>query len=147
MAEPFDPTGARQTVGHTAVRVLDEQSGSNIVVDDTITISPAQYLLLSGAFGWTTTTVNSVTYSIVSTDFFIAAAYTATGSMVITIPSDQITTNRVLYIKDAGFNAGTNNITINTGGSETIDGETSLVLNSDKQGVWLIEYDGNLLVF
>ena len=52
------------------------------------------------------------------------------GAITITLPTAQVVDGREIIIKDTG-NAGTNNITIATEGSETIDGNSTLVLNSD----------------
>lgn len=51
-------------------------------------------------------------------------------------PSSQVDGYTVI-IKDEGGNASTNAITINRGGSSTIDGDTSLVLNIDYSSVTL----------
>lgn len=50
------------------------------------------------------------------------------GARAITLPSP--TNGRVLFIKDLKGQAGTHNITINPFASETIDGASSLVINS-----------------
>lgn len=57
---------------------------------------------------------------------------TAVGTVTITlpeIPSGYWSTQYVLYIVDANGNAGTNNITINAGSGQTINGQASVTIN------------------
>jgi len=77
------------------------------------------------------TTVNAATYSTVTTDYFLHVTYTSTGVVAITIDSDLVSDGRVLRIKDAGGNAGTYNITIDTEGAEPIDGESEQIIAGD----------------
>ena len=94
-----------------------------------------------------TTVVNSSTYTVVSTDYFLAVTYTTTGAVTITIPTSECTDGRQLVIKDAGFNANANNITIQTGGSETIDGNSTKTISNDKDAISLQNVDGNWLIY
>ena len=67
---------------------------------------------------------------------------TTTGACTITLNSDLIAVGRELTIKDAGINADTYNITIQTEGAETIDGSATLVMNLPGMSVTLYS-DGN----
>jgi len=93
------------------------------------------------------TTVNTVTYSLLITDYILHVTYTVTGASEITIPTAQIVDNRIIHIADGGANAGTNNITIATEGSETINGDNTLVISSDHSAVSLYVKDGNLFIY
>lgn len=81
-----------------------------------------------------TSIVNTATYNTLTTDRYIAADYTTTGTQAITIPSDQSVVGRVLTVTDTGNNSGTNNITITATGA-TIKGASNFVLNSNGDSV------------
>jgi hypothetical protein len=89
------------------------------------------------------TTVNAATYDFLTTDYILHVTYTATAAVTsLTLPTAQCVSGRTLIIKDAGGNAGTNNITIDTEGAETIDGENTLVISSD-YGAYTLYSDGS----
>jgi len=78
------------------------------------------------------TTVNAATYDLLPTDDILNVTYTATGAVTsLTLPSAQVVAGRVFVVKDAAGNAGTNNITIDTQGAETIDGSATQVINGN----------------
>lgn len=52
-----------------------------------------------------------------------------------------------IVIKDIGGNAGTNNITIGTEGSETIDGSSTYVLNTNRESISLMNDLTNFHIF
>lgn len=81
------------------------------------------------------TVLNANGHTVADTDYYIHVTYTTTGVVTITLPTDQTTVGRILTIKDAGGNASTNNITIATQGSETIDGAASYVISSNYESV------------
>lgn len=96
----------------------------------------------------TVTEVDAATYDLLVTDDILHVTYTTTGAVTsITWPTAQITANRVVVIKDGGLNAGTNNITIDTEGSETIDGENTAVLTSDGESISIYCDGSNLFIF
>ncbi len=78
----------------------------------------------------------------VSSGIIIAWTATAVAAPQINLPAlstyNQSSANPVaIQIKDEGGNAGTNNITINRGGSDTIDGATTTVINTNYGSVTL----------
>lgn len=74
---------------------------------------------------------------------FVKSTYTATGTQIITLSSDIAAISGVsITIKDAGKNAGTNNITVVTEGSETIDGDSSFIISSDNDA-YVFTTDGS----
>lgn len=82
------------------------------------------------------TVVNATTYDLLTADKLLHVTYTATGAVTsLTLKTDQVVAGRSVIIKDAGGNSATNNITIDTEGSETIDGEDTLVLSSNYSAV------------
>jgi len=89
------------------------------------------------------TSLNAATYDLLVTDDIIHVVYTATAAVTsLTLPTAQVQSGRVITINDAGNNAGTNNITIDTEGSELIDGAATKVINTNNDSVELYS-DGN----
>lgn len=90
-------------------------------------------------------TVDGSTYDLQSGDELLHITYTLIGTVTITIPSAQIIDRRIIDIKDADFNAGTNNITIQTEGSEKIEGSLNpYVMDTDGEELTLYVFNGNL---
>ena len=88
------------------------------------------------------TTVATATYDITESDYILNVTYTGTGAVTsLTLTSAQTLEGRMLIIKDAGGNANTNNITIDTEASETIDGQATNVISTD-YGVVRLYSDG-----
>jgi len=78
------------------------------------------------------TIVNAATYDVLTSDLLLHVTYTTTGAVTsLTLPTAQVVQGRELIVKDAGGNAGTNNITVDTEGSETIDGAATAVINGN----------------
>lgn len=93
------------------------------------------------------TDVNAATYDLATDDTILSVSYTGTGAVTsLTLPTAQTVNGRVVYIKDAGGNAGTNNITIDTEASETIDGAATLVLGTDYESATLYSDGSNWYV-
>lgn len=84
-----------------------------------------------------TTTVAGATYTVLRTDDIIHSTYSATGAVTITIPTALMAEKKTITIKDAGGNAGTNNITIATQGAETIDGSATYKIINDYDAITL----------
>jgi hypothetical protein len=79
----------------------------------------------------------STPYTVLSTDYFLSCDVSG-GVLTIRLPNAP-TTGRAFVVKDKGGNALTNNITVTTvGGTVTIDGSTSFVLNANYQAINLI---------
>jgi len=94
------------------------------------------------------TTISTATYDLLVTDYILHVTYTATGAVTsLTLPSAQTTSGRTIFIKDAGGNAGTNNITIDTEGSETIDGSATMVMNTDYEAINLYNNGTDWFIF
>lgn len=90
------------------------------------------------------TTVNVATYDLLVTDTILNVTYPSTAAVTsLTLPSAQVVSGRTIIIKDASGNAGANNITIDTGGSETIDGAATLVMSTNYQTVKLYSDGSN----
>ena len=90
-----------------------------------------QYKLLSGRAS-DITIVNLATYTVLSTDQLIHTTYTPIGPITsILIPTALLAKGKEFTIKDGGGNCSVNNITLDTEGAETIDGQSNLLINSD----------------
>lgn len=84
------------------------------------------------------TEVDTAIYDLLATDYILHVIYTSTAAVSsLTIPSVQTIQGRIIIIKDAGGNANTNTITIDTEGSETIDGSATYVLDADYESIML----------
>jgi len=67
-----------------------------------------------------------------STDSSAVKSYdSTTGTSSVTLSSSDTTSGKIIRVMDKNGNASSNNITVDTESSETINGETSAVLNSD----------------
>lgn len=94
------------------------------------------------------TTVNAATYDLLITDYILNVTYTVTGAVTsLTIPTAQTVSGRVIIVKDAGGNATTNSITIDTEGSEKIDGVNTLVISSNYDAVMLYSDGSDWFIF
>ena len=76
-------------------------------------------------------------YTLTATDYFIGAN-TAGGTIKVTLPDAAATSDGQTWIfKDEGGNANSNNITISGSGSQTIDGENQVILESPYASIQL----------
>lgn len=87
------------------------------------------------------TTASGATHSLSATDFIIHSTYTPTNTQTITLTTAQTLDGRLIIIKDAGGNAAANNITIDTEGSEKVDGANSIAITAN-YGVARLYSDG-----
>jgi len=94
------------------------------------------------------TTVNAATYDLTGTDFILNVTYTGTAAVTsLTLPTAETEEGRIIVIKDAGGNAGSNNITIDTEAAQTIDGSATLVINGDYDSVSLYCDGSNWFIY
>jgi hypothetical protein len=91
--------------------------------------------------------VNAATYSLLVTDGILHVLYTTTGAVTITLPTAQAVANRRIVIKDAAGNAVTNNITVQTGGSELIDGAATAVISTNYAAISLYSDGTNWFIY
>lgn len=102
---------------------------------------------ISEGMTWGVKDIEAATYDLLSTDHILSAVYTATGAITsLTLPTAQCTRGREVIVKDSGGNAGTNNITIDTEGSEKIDGADTYVINNDYDSITLFSDGSNWFV-
>lgn len=96
-----------------------------------------------GALTGSIVNANAATYSTTNTDFLIHSTYSTTGTQTITLQTADCWDGRMLEIKDGASNATTNNITVDTQGSEKIDGADTLLLDEDDEEFSLYCYSSN----
>ena len=98
------------------------------------------------------TAITAATYDLLATDRFLAVDYTTTGAVTsLTLPTAQCNgaedDGRNIIIKDTGGSATASNITIDTEGTETIDGQTTQTISTDYNSVSLECYSSNWYVY
>ena len=81
------------------------------------------------------TTVNAATYDLLVTDYILHVVYTATGSVAIDLPTAQCVAGRIFSVKDAGYNAGVNSITLDTEGAEKINNADTYIINASGDAI------------
>lgn len=86
------------------------------------------------------TAVASGTHTVLQTDYYLQVTYTATGVVTITLPSIATVGNGfIIVIKDSGYNANTNNITVARNGSDSINNVGgNYTINNDGAAIALI---------
>ncbi len=134
---------------HSALRISTSFSNKTI---GAFTENAVGTLDVNGSQSNKVTEVDTATYSILKDDRTIAVDYTATGAVTLTLPTATSCWNTdgtgiAFLIKDTGANAGTNPITINRQGGDTIidklTGQTSTAINSNGSAIWIQAKDAN----
>jgi hypothetical protein len=109
--------------------------------------SLSSFLIALGAGAQTTTlqkwgmrvaTASPVTVA-AATDCIVVTKLSVAGAVAVNLPAGA--TKQIFCIVDGTGDAATNNITITPNGAETINGASTLVLNSNREGV-IIAYSG-----
>jgi hypothetical protein len=78
-------------------------------------------VFLNGKLELLATDVNDATYTVLETDIYLQVRRTSTGTCTITLPAISTVGAMFLIIKDSGYNATANAITIARTGADTID--------------------------
>ena len=109
-------------------KIVSNETGREIDPDDILTSIPASTK--------TVTTVNVATYDIEDTDDILHVTYTSTAAVTsLTLQTSLLSSGKEITIKDTGFNAATNSITVDTEGDETIDGGATAIINDDGDAI------------
>lgn len=79
-------------------------------------------------------TVNAATYTVAAAVDIVAVLYSATGTCTVTLPTARCLAGQRIIVHDKGGNATAQNITIDTEGSETINGAASTTISTSYAG-------------
>ena len=109
------------------VRMSIEQDG-NVGIGTT---SPAANLHVDGSYIGKASVISSYPHTVSSTDYIILATGTASPVRKVTLPAVSGQQGRIIIVKDASGNAGSNGLEIDGNGSETIDGSADKLINTD----------------
>ena len=109
--------------------------------------APTAVLDVQGSHANSRTAIADANHTVVALDYLLAIT-SITAARTIDFPTTEIAkTGKEWVIKDeSGSVDGTNTITLTTGGSETIDGATSLVLNTSYFDLVIYTNGTNLFV-
>jgi len=132
--------GTHATATSCAIKINQVSSGQSVEFSTGVA--------LNSAVSHAVTTVNTATYDLATDDYYLGVSYTATGAVTsLTLLTAQMFTGRTIVVKDTGGNAGTNNITIDTEGAETIDGSSTYVISTTGGSVRLFSDGSNWFSF
>ena len=152
-------TGGLSDDDHSQYALLNGRSGDTYKVDDIteytsdngVTVEGVSLkdggITTTGAQFVNSTAVNAATYDLLTTDYILRVTYTSTGAVTsLTLPTAQCVDGRTIIVKDAGGNAAANNITVDTEGAETIDGEDTAVIRGDYESITLYSDGSNWFI-
>lgn len=116
---------------------------SGVIIDDNDNISGATDVSASGTVETNDIIVNGVvsqsaTYTILDSDFLILLD-TSGGAFTITLPSVALNIGRIYHVK---LENGGSNLTIAPDGSDTIDGEDSVIIEVENTSISLVGTTG-----
>ena len=126
--------------GTTIFSVMADADGSGGITGERVVID--------GGHINSITTIAASTYDLLVSDYILNVTYTGTGAVTsLTLPTAQTVAGRTIIIKDAGGLAGTNNITVDTEGAETIDGGATAVISSNYSSINLYSDGSNWFIY
>jgi len=122
------------TIGGTSDVSFDTPNGEVLLTADPIAdlAAATKRYVQSGTLS--VTTVLTSTYTILPTDTIVSCKYSNTGTLAITLPLvSAVSVGKTFHIIDADGNAYNNNITVSS--TNTINGETSVLITQDYQSI------------
>ena len=120
--------------------VLDLNEFQAVSQPKRITLSGISASLSALPVNYSTTLVNSSTYNVTDTDYYIGVNYSGVATVVM---PPATTPGRVIIVKDESGNAGSGvNRNIRISGSSQIDGEDEAIISYDDGSLTFIYRDG-----
>lgn len=95
------------------------------------TTSPIASLHVGGSYAGKTSVISSYPHAVSNTDYIILATGTANPVRKVILPAVSGLQGRIIIVKDASGNAGSNGLEVDGNGSETIDGSADKLINSN----------------
>jgi uncharacterized protein DUF5907/copper-binding protein NosD/parallel beta helix pectate lyase-like protein len=138
VANFFGITNAAETLNLFNVDTLNNRFGlgyteaatNAVVTSGAVTTTNTSSVQMFGSTGFTLHKLNDINFTL--SGFHCMVEFSAqTVARTITLPSSSGNAGRIYIIKDGLGTAATNNINIATTSSQTIDGQTSLVINKN----------------
>ena len=109
-------------------------------VDTKVFTVTAEGKVTHGAVISPPTTSAAGNYTVLVSDYIIHKTGITVGGDTVTLPSTAAN-GQIFIIKDTSGEASVNNITVDTSGSETIDGSTTVIINGNYNGI-AVHFDG-----
>jgi len=110
--------------------------GGNATLGGNLNVSGAQVVNRTAA---------TTTYSVTATDYYIGCN-TNGGAFTVTLPATSGLEGRILCIKDEQGEAGTNTLTLSCSNAETLDGQTTRVINTNYSSLTMVSDGSNWFI-
>jgi len=121
---------ASETSGQIAYDHLSDAMSFNVASGLAFGVGQNGELVNAKGRAYSRTAVGAGNYTVLITDHIVAKTAITGGGDTISLPAAAVVP-QVFYIKDESGNAGTDNITIDTVGAETIDGAASITISTN----------------
>lgn len=138
------PDGTEKIGKSSSIVLKDQDEAAKIQSDGINWVPTGEIRQIDFSPYVNTVTINSPTYTVGDFENILNVAYSTTGVCTITIPTSEILKSRYFLIKDSGGEAKTNDIIINSEGSETFDGDPNFTIDLN-YGSAIIYSDGTNL--
>ncbi|MEE9198472.1 MAG: hypothetical protein V3U26_01605 [Dehalococcoidia bacterium] len=135
----LQPNGTGVIDLQKAIRNTSASNGGKVFIDDEVRIG--QPLSLDQAINVAHVAAKTAAYTTTDADAIVPVDTTG-GAVTITLGSATVEAGRITIVKDVGGSAGTSSITVDTEGTETIDGAASAAISTD-YGVLRLYSDGS----
>jgi len=110
--------------------------GGNATLGGNLNVSGAQVVNRTAA---------TTTYSVTATDYYIGCN-TNGGAFTVTLPATSGLEGRILCIKDEQGEAGTNTLTLSCSNAETLDGQTTRVIDTNYSSLTMVSDGSNWFI-
>jgi hypothetical protein len=129
------PTNTLEIVGTVSGSSTLEIVG-NATLGGNLNVSGAQVVNRTAA---------TTTYSVTATDYYIGCN-TNGGAFTVTLPATSGLEGRILWFKDEQGEAGTNTLTLSCSNAETLDGQTTRVIDTNYGSLTMVSDGSNWFI-